>query len=179
MPHLALYTFGVLKAPLADKGVLTREFLGSAGPVYQAVSGHPGYVDHAEAVGGEPGAHFASDWGPWGEFVVPGWYGKGRTAESIALAATLSLWTDLGSALDAVYSGPHRAALNRRRDWFERSARPGHVFWWVSDGVVPTWRDGVARLEHLDGHGPTSYAFTFRHPFAPDGTPASSGPSAG
>ena len=33
------------------------------------------------------------------------WYGKGRTVETTALAATLSLWTDLRPAFDAVYTG--------------------------------------------------------------------------
>lgn len=55
-------------------------------------------------------------------FAVPPWYGKGRTVESTALAATLSLWTGLGPAFDAIYSGLHREALNRRHDWFERTS---------------------------------------------------------
>lgn len=93
--------------------------------------------------------------------------------ETTALAATLSLWTDLRPAFDAVYTGLHREALNRRYDWFERTGHPNHVFWWVSDGVTPTWRDGVSRLEHLRGHGSAPHAFTFRHPFAPEGTPTS------
>lgn len=110
-----------------------------------------------------------------GEFAVPAWYDKGRTPETTALAATLSLWTGLRPACDAVYTGLHRKALNRRYDWFERTAHPNHVFWWVSDGVIPTWQDGVARLEHLHRHGSAPDAFTFRHAFAPDGTPAAQG----
>lgn len=41
--------------------------------------------------------------------------------ETTALAATLSLWTDLRPAFDAIYTGLHREALNRRYDWFERT----------------------------------------------------------
>jgi hypothetical protein len=171
MPQLALYTFGVLKLPLVDSGSLMREFYEMGEVVYREISEQPGYVAHAEAVGGGRGSHFDLDWGAWGEFVVPGWYGKGRAVESVALAATLSVWTGVRPAFDAVYSGLHRAALNRRRDWFERSGEPSHVCWWVSDGVIPAWRDGVSRLEHLHGTGSTPYAFTFQHAFAPDGTP--------
>ncbi|MEV0263328.1 DUF3291 domain-containing protein [Streptomyces sp. NPDC050617] len=172
MPHLALYTFGVLKSPLADRAPLTREFLDSADAVYQKISQSPGYVAHAEAADGGRGTHFDLDWGAWGEFAVPAWYGKGRTGETIALAATLSLWTGLRPAFDALYTGLHREALNRRYDWFERTGRPSHVFWWVSDGATPTWQDGVSRLERLHDHGAAPHAFTFRHSFAPDGTPA-------
>ncbi|MFF9481234.1 DUF3291 domain-containing protein [Streptomyces sp. NPDC014733] len=171
MPSLALYTFGVLTSPLADPAPLTREFYDIGKVVYQEISRNPGYLAHAEAADAAAGSHFDLDWGAWGEFAVPAWYDKGRTRETTALAATLSLWTGLRPAFDAVYTGLHRAALNRRRDWFERAEHPGHVFWWVSDGVIPTWRDGVARLEHLHDHGAAPHAFTFRHAFAPDATP--------
>lgn len=171
MPHLALYTFGVLKAPLAGSAPLTREFYETGETVYRTISRHPGYLAHAEAADGGRGALFEADWGAWGEFAVPAWYGKGRTAETTALAATLSLWTGVRPAFDAVYAGVHREALNRRHDWFERTGHPGHVAWWVSDGATPTWRDGVSRLEHLHGHGSAPHAFTFQRSFAPDGTP--------
>ncbi|POX50836.1 DUF3291 domain-containing protein [Streptomyces sp. Ru71] len=172
MPRLALYTFGVLKSPLADPSPLPRALRDRGEAVYRKVSRHPGYLARAEAVNGGRGAHFDLDWGAWGEFAVPAWYGKGRTAETTAMDATLSLWTDLRSAFDAVYTGPHREALNRRHDWFERTGKPSHVLWWVSEGVTPVWQDGVSRLEHLHDHGSAPHAFTFRHAFAPDGTAA-------
>ncbi|MCK7621668.1 DUF3291 domain-containing protein [Streptomyces sp. RS10V-4] len=172
MPHLALYTFGALKSPLSVPTPLTSEFYELGEAVYREISRHPGYLARAEPVGGSRGVLFDADWGAWGEFAVPAWYDKGRTAETTALAATLSLWTALRPAFDAIYTGLHRAALNRRYDWFERNAHPNYVFWWVADGETPTWQDGVSRLAHLDGHGPTPRAFTFHHAFAPDGTPA-------
>lgn len=171
MPHLALYTFGVLKAPLADPAPLTREFHDRGEAVYRTVGRHPGYLARAEPAAGRRGTLFDLDWGEWGEFTVPAWYAKGRTAETIALAATLSLWTGLRPAFDAVYGGLHREALGRRNDWFERTGHPSHAFWWLPDTVTPTWRDGVSRLAHLHDHGPAPHAFTFHHPFTPDGTP--------
>ncbi|WP_018546088.1 DUF3291 domain-containing protein [Streptomyces sp. LaPpAH-108] len=169
MPHLALYTFGVLKSPLADPSPLTREFYDIGAAVYPEISRHPGYLAHAEAADGDRGGLFEADWGAWGEFAVPAWYGKGRTADTTALAASLSLWTDLRPAFDAVYTGLHREAMARRYDWFERTAHPNYVFWWVADDVTPTWRDGVSRLEHLHDHGPAPHAFTFHDAFGPDG----------
>ncbi|MFJ6069782.1 DUF3291 domain-containing protein [Streptomyces sp. NPDC093065] len=177
MPHLALYTFGVLKAPLADPAPLTVDFYETGEAVYREISRQPGYLGHAEAAAGGRGGHFDLDWGAWGEFAVPAWYDRGRTAETVALAASLSLWSGLRPAFDAVYTGLHRQALNRRHDWFERTEHPGHVFWWVAEGVTPTWRDGVCGLEHLHDHGPAPRAFTFQHSFGPDGTPAGSGRS--
>ncbi|MFD9289220.1 DUF3291 domain-containing protein [Streptomyces sp. NPDC060030] len=171
MPHLALYTFGVLKSPLADPAPLTREFYDVGEVVYRKISQHPGYLARAEAVDGDQGMLFEADWGTWGEFAAPTWYSKGQTAETTALATTLSLWTDLRPVFDAIYTGPHREALNWRYDWFERTGHPNYVFWWVSDDVTPTWQDGVSKLEHLHAHGSAPDAFTFHHAFNPDGTP--------
>jgi hypothetical protein len=167
MFHLALYTFGVLKAPLADSSPLTRAFQDSGDPVYRRIGAHPGYLARAEAEVAERGTFFDADWGEWGVFTVPAWYGKGRTARTVALAATLSLWTDPRSAFDAVFTGLHREALKRREDWFERTGRPGHVSWWVPDGATPTWKDGVARLAHLHDQGPAPHAFTLSRTFPP------------
>ncbi|AUG75241.1 hypothetical protein CFP65_0262 [Kitasatospora sp. MMS16-BH015] len=165
MPHLALYTFGTLKAPLSDPAPLVREFIDGAGGVYDQISGHPGYLGHAEAVDPAPGGHFDLDWGAWGEFAVPTWYEGGRTAQTIALATTLSLWTAAQPAFEAIYTGLHRTALNRRHDWFARTGHPSHVCWWVAEGAVPTWQEGTAKLEHLHAHGPTPAAFTFHRSF--------------
>ncbi|MGW6858033.1 DUF3291 domain-containing protein [Streptomyces xanthophaeus] len=170
MPRLALYTFGSLKSPLCDPAPLTREFYARGEALYRKISQHPGHLARAEAADGDRGLFFGADWGAWGEFVVPAWYDKGRTVETTALATTLSLWTGLRPAFDAVYTGLHREALNRRYDWFERTGHPNHVSWWVSGGAIPTWQDGVSRLEHLADHGSAPHAFTFRHAFAPDGT---------
>jgi hypothetical protein len=171
MPHLALYTFGVLKSPLTDPAPLAREFYERGEAVYREIGQHPGYIARAEAAHHIQGVLFDADWGEWGEFVVPAWYGKGRTVETTALAATLSLWTDLRSAFDAIYTGLHRVALNRRYDWIERTGHPNYVLWWVADGAIPTWQDGVSRLEHLHEYGSAPYAFTFHRSFDPGGTP--------
>ncbi|MFD3515731.1 DUF3291 domain-containing protein [Streptomyces sp. NPDC058657] len=171
MPRLALYTFGVLKSPLSDPTPRTREFYDRGEAVYRRIGQHPGYLARAEAVGGDRGMLFEADWGAWGEFAVPAWYDKGRTAETTALAATLSLWTDPDSTFDAVYTGLHGESLNRRGDWFERAEHPKYVCWWVSEGVIPTWQDGVSRLEHLRDRGSVPHAFTFPRSFTPDGTP--------
>ncbi|MEV8626195.1 DUF3291 domain-containing protein [Streptomyces sp. NPDC051079] len=171
MPRLALYTFGVLKSPLTDPTPLTRELQDAGKAIYQKIGQHPGYLTRAQAADSTLGTHFDLDWGAWGEFAVPTWYSKGRAAGTTALDATLSLWTDPHSAFDAIYTGLHRAALNRRYDWFERTGHPSYVLWWVSDEAIPAWQDGVSKLEHLHEHGSAPHAFTFHHSFAPDGTP--------
>ncbi|MER7714624.1 DUF3291 domain-containing protein [Streptomyces werraensis] len=172
MPRLALYTFGVLRFPLSDPAPSTREFYALGEAVHRRISAHPGHLARAEPAGGEQGVLFGADWGAWGEFAVPAWYAKGRTPDTTALAATLSLWTGLRSARDAVYTGLHRDALTRRQDWFERSRHPSHVLWWVPEDAIPTWQEGVDKLEGLHHHGVAPQRFTFSRPYTPEGAPA-------
>ncbi|QMW23562.1 DUF3291 domain-containing protein [Sandaracinobacteroides saxicola] len=89
------------------------------------------------------------------------------------LIVNMSVWTDLDALAAYAYRQPdHLAIMRRRRDWFE----PGSTrvaLWWLPAGTLPTVAEGMARIAHLDRHGPTAHAFGFRTPFpAPDGTPA-------
>ena len=63
MPHLALYTFGTLKAPLLDPGRLTREFHESVQAIYGGVGQRAGYIAHADPIDPSAGAQFDWDWG--------------------------------------------------------------------------------------------------------------------
>lgn len=83
----------------------------------------------------------------------------------------MSLWTDLDSVFAFVYTGLHRSTLSKRHEWFLKPEWPSYAAWWVSDDTIPTWSDACERLEHLHDHGPSPVAFTFRRPFAADGTP--------
>ena len=38
--------------------------------------------------------------------------------------------------------------------------------WWVAAGHIPTIEEAKVRLEHLEAHGPTPHAFTFKQRYA-------------
>ena len=40
------------------------------------------------------------------------------------------------------------------------------TLWWVPAGHIPTVEEAKERLDHLDAHGPTPHAFTFKRTFA-------------
>jgi len=42
---------------------------------------------------------------------------------------------------------------------------PIYVLWWVAGDHVPTWREACERLEHLQDHGATAWAFDWKTPF--------------
>jgi hypothetical protein len=83
----------------------------------------------------------------------------------------LSVWADLSTLRNFVHRTDHAAVMRRRREWFERFDRVYVALWWVPAGHRPSVVEAVARLAHLEQHGPTAFAFGFATPFLPDGRP--------
>lgn len=77
----------------------------------------------------------------------------------------MSVWQDIESLTAFVYRNPaHLEIMRRRREWFER-LEIYQALWWVPTGHRPDAAEGRQRLEHLERHGPTTLAFTFRQPY--------------
>jgi hypothetical protein len=94
-----------------------------------------------------------------------------RPYEDRGILINMSVWEDLAALRGYVYRSAHAAVMRRRREWFERFERVFVALWWVPAGHRPSVSEAVERLAHLEAHGPTPFAFTFREPFDPDGQP--------
>ncbi len=77
----------------------------------------------------------------------------------------LSVWESADALFDFVYRTRHTPVMARRREWFEKPARPHMVLWWVEAGHRPTVAEAIARLDQLAESGPTPDAFTFKQRF--------------
>jgi Domain of unknown function (DUF3291) len=169
MWRVAFTTFAILKQPYGNPEV--QEFDDLTPPTFEEAESSAGFIARAkESPDQSHLTNFERDWGAWGRFDVPRFYTGGRTTETDSRASTLSLWTDLESVLAFVYNGLHRSTLSRRHEWFLKPEWPSYAAWWVPEEATPTWADACQRLEHLHDHGPSPFAFNFRHPFAADGT---------
>jgi hypothetical protein len=85
----------------------------------------------------------------------------------------MSVWESLAALADYVYRGAHADVMRQRQRWFERLRTVYVVLWWVPAGHRPTVAEAQERLRHLEQHGATPYAFTFKAPFgAPDAATA-------
>ena len=169
MSRIALYTFGVLKAPTGSP--ILVDFVANAPSVFAEAEAIDGFFGHASAARPDLAgkSKFGEDFGPWGIAVAPRFYeGFSKPGEE-TMIATLSLWRDIEIARRFSYGGLHRAALKRRSDWFHKPEWPGYVLWWVDDDKVPTWAEGTRKLEALDDDGPTSTGFNFAACFDPAG----------
>jgi hypothetical protein len=79
----------------------------------------------------------------------------------------LSVWRDVESLKQYVYKTVHVELLRQRHEWFEKFTGVYSALWWVPAGHLPGVDEAKKRLEHLETHGPTEFAFTFKAVFPP------------
>jgi hypothetical protein len=80
----------------------------------------------------------------------------------------LSVWETVEALRYYVFKTAHAEMLRQRQAWFERFAGVYTALWWVPAGHIPSIDEAKKRLAHLEAHGPTQFAFTFKTVSAPD-----------
>jgi hypothetical protein len=93
-----------------------------------------------------------------------------RPYEDERILFNLSVWESVETLKHYVYRTAHAELLRDRRSWFEQFAGVFVAMWWVPAGHVPGIDEAKQRLAHLEAHGPSQYAFTFKSVHAPDET---------
>src|SRR5690348_862852 len=137
--HLAHLNVATLRHPLDDPR--TAPFVEMLDPVNASADAAPGFVWRLV----EEGAADATGLRPAGENVI----------------VTLSVWETQEALWHFTYRSGHLAAMQRRREWFERHVEAHLVLWWVPAGHLPTVDEALERLADLRAHGPSPRAFTF------------------
>ena len=84
------------------------------------------------------------------------------------ILVNLSVWESIEQLKHYVYKTTHAELLRQRQDWFEKFASSYTTLWWIPKGHISTVDEAKKRLAHLDAHGPTQFAFTFKNPFPAD-----------
>jgi hypothetical protein len=142
--HLAEVNVGRLKAPIDHP--MIKDFADNLDRINALAEGSPGFVWRLK--------------------------GDGNNATDLAIGGdplfipNLSVWEDIPSLGAYVYRSGHVEIMRRRREWFE----PMDLYmalWWVPAGHTPTVEEALEKLAHLEAHGPTPAAFTFKSPFPP------------
>lgn len=90
-----------------------------------------------------------------------------RAFEDERMIINMSVWESIEQLAEFVYRSGHLAVMRRRREWFER-IRLYLALWPVPEGHIPSIAEAQERLAHLEEHGPSPYAFTFKKRFLPD-----------
>lgn len=142
--HIAQVNIGRVRAPLDSE--LMQSFVARLDEINSLADDAPGFVWRLK-----------SDEGPSSYL---------RPYDDERLLINMSVWESVEALKDYVYKTAHAEVLRQRRDWFETFQGAYMALWWVPPGHVPTVDEAKERLAHLEAHGPTPYAFTFRtiHP---------------
>jgi len=78
-----------------------------------------------------------------------------------------SVWQSVGQLKNYVYKSAHTDVMRDRKKWFEKFGKPYYVLWYVEKGYMPTVEEAVERLEYLQTHGCSIYAFDFGNIYPP------------
>jgi hypothetical protein len=123
------------------------EFVANLEPVNALADAAPGFVWRLEDASGDATAI--------------------RVFDDERLIINLSVWESIDALWEFVYSGGHLTVMRRRREWMTRLASAYMCLWRVPEGHVPDTTEARERLEHLERHGPTPHAFTFKRRLEP------------
>jgi len=145
--HIAQINIGRVKAPLEDP--VMAGFLSRLDEINALADRSPGFVWRLQTSEGN-----ATYFRPY--------------EHDDRILLNMSVWDSVEALQHYVYDTMHAELLRQRRDWFERFAGVYVALWWVPAGHIPGIDEAKKRLAHLETHGPTEFAFTFKQIFPPD-----------
>jgi Domain of unknown function (DUF3291) len=143
--HIAQVNIGQIKAPLEDQ--VMSGFVARLDGINALADSSPGFVWRLQSSAGN--ATYL------------------RPYENDRILLNLSVWETIDALKDYVYRSAHAELLRQRHDWFEKFTRLYAALWWVPVGHIPSVDEAKKRLAHLDKHGSTQFAFTFKTIFQP------------
>ena len=143
MWQLAQFNIGIIKAPM-DSPTMSG-FASNLDRINALAEATPGFVWRLQTEDGDATAI--------------------RAFDDPNMLLNLSVWQDLESLKQYVYSSAHTDLMRRRQEWFQRMNEAHLVLWWVPQGNRPSIPEAIDRLSMLRSLGPTEGAFTFQHPF--------------
>lgn len=83
------------------------------------------------------------------------------------LIVNMSVWESVDALKTFTYTTAHADVMRKRRQWFQAHAEAYLVMWWIPAGHIPTVREAKDHLQHLQTHGESAHAFTFKKIFEP------------
>lgn len=77
----------------------------------------------------------------------------------------MSVWESVDALKNFMFKTHHLDFLKRKKEWFESISEANYALWWVTVRHQPTIEEAKARLLHLQQHGETVQAFSFKQLF--------------
>ncbi|MCX6050685.1 MAG: DUF3291 domain-containing protein [Chloroflexi bacterium] len=140
--QLAQINIGRILAPMDDP--IMAEFVANLARINALADSAPGFVWRLQADDGN-----ATSLRPYDETII----------------VNMSVWTDPDALRAYAFRGDHVAIMRKRKQWFAKFAGVYIALWWIPAGHIPSVEEAKARLEHLQMHGESAYAFSFKKLF--------------
>ncbi len=90
-----------------------------------------------------------------------------RPFDDDMIIVNMSVWADGESLKNYVFKSAHSQVMRNRAAWFEKPTNITTVLWYVEAGHLPTLEEAKERLAHINEHGETDYAFSFKRLMKP------------
>ena len=91
-----------------------------------------------------------------------------RPYDDDRILINMSVWESAEALKTYVYRSAHAELLRQRQQWFELFTGVYLALWWVPVGHRPGVDEAKKRLAHLNQHGASQFAFTFKTILPPD-----------
>lgn len=75
------------------------------------------------------------------------------------MAVNMSVWESPEALGKFVFQTVHRNIYARKHEFFETPKENTVAMWWIDVGHLPTLEEAKERLEYLNAHGPSEFAF--------------------
>jgi heme-degrading monooxygenase HmoA len=144
--RLAQVNIGRVRAPLEDE--IMQGFVARLDEINALAEASPGFVWRLK-----------SDVGPSSYL---------RPYDDERILVNMSVWESVEALKNYTYRSVHAELLRDRKSWFEKFEGVFLALWWVPEGHIPSVDEAKKRLEHLEAHGPSQFAFTFKAVMPPD-----------
>jgi Domain of unknown function (DUF3291) len=145
--HIAQVNLGRIRAPLDDARMVG--FMSRLDEINALADRSPGFVWRLQTNEGN-----ATYFRPY--------------PEDDQILLNMSVWESIGVLKDYVYRTAHAELLKHRHEWFENFSGAYMALWWVPVDHIPGIDEAKKRIAHLNAHGPTQFAFTFKQTFEPN-----------
>lgn len=86
-----------------------------------------------------------------------------RPYDDPMMAVNMSVWQTVEHLEQYVWNTVHKRFYNRKAEWFSPLKSHHFVMWPVEEGHIPTLEEAKARLDHLEAHGNSDFAYDWAH----------------
>jgi hypothetical protein len=86
-----------------------------------------------------------------------------RAFDDPMIIVNMSVWRGPEFLERFVWNTVHKHFYAKRAEWFALMEKQHFVMWWVDEGHEPTLEEAKERLDHLDRHGDSDFAFGWSH----------------